>query len=81
MNSPVALPSELIMARRGPTDIEFDTASSTAGPGVNATSKVTPQKRSQLEKCTWGFLRAAAPLESGAETIVSPADRRSEPPH
>ena len=61
MNSPVALPSELIIARRGPTLIEFETASNTAGPGVKATSSVTPQKTSQFEKCTLGFLPGAMP--------------------
>jgi hypothetical protein len=83
MNRPIALPSELIIARRGPTAMEFDTASSTAGPGVKATSKVTPQKMSQLEKCTLGFLLGMAPQDiegmedGGAETIVRWPVRRS----
>src|SRR5450830_779624 len=51
MNSPVPLPMLLIMARRGPTAMEFEMASRTAGPGEKVTSRETLQNSSQFEIC------------------------------
>ncbi|MNT50061.1 hypothetical protein D3C72_1869600 [compost metagenome] len=44
---PAELPSELNTVRLAPTSIEFETASSTAGPGVKHISRETLQKKSQ----------------------------------
>jgi len=49
-SNPTALPSELIIARAGPTPIELETASSTAGPGVKVTNSETRRKASQSER-------------------------------
>ena len=48
MKMPSALPSELTTVRRMPTVTEFDTASSTAGPGVKHTTNDTLQNTSQF---------------------------------
>ncbi|GBH21141.1 Acetyltransferase [Pseudomonas syringae pv. actinidiae] len=45
--SPSALPSEPIIARAGPWLMEFDSAMTTAGPGVRVTTKAIIAKLSQ----------------------------------
>src|SRR5437868_11862343 len=76
-NTPAALPSEPHMARRGPTDTELDTASSTAGPGVKAMKSETPQKTSQLDQVTITPCNAADAAAKSARHCVQ--DRQPAP--
>ncbi|WP_368562425.1 hypothetical protein [Pseudoxanthomonas sp. UTMC 1351] len=49
-NTPTALPAELVSARRMPSVAAFDTASSTAGPGLKAVTSDNVQNSDQAEK-------------------------------